>query len=237
MPSARRIIAPMFLAVACTAGHLSAQDNQDAIWRPVDQTVADLDLRATSLRRVEPGVGVFGQSGALYNRGDPSFGYDGRGLPLSQQYQLRQPGYTAWLDRPDYLVVDLRGTLNRNVAASTDGHYLNMVPPNTVFDLVPRGDVPVVPYMDPYDDGWGLDRVNTRITGEIGGEVTGDPSVRPLIAPPRAHRLPEHLMARRKAHADAEAEQADQTQASQAQEEEPVATEPVESDSGDTSEP
>ncbi len=211
MPSACRYAPIWILAVFNTAGYLSAQNNQAAQWRPVDQTVSDLDLRAASARRVEQGIGVYGQSGSLYQRGDLPPGYDGLGQPLTQQYQLRQPGYTAWLDRPDYLVSDPFGELKLNVAPGQGGGAIGLIPPNTVFDLVPHAQTPFVPYTEPYDDGWDMGLVNTRYRGLVDGMVTGDPAAQKLLTPPRAHRLPEHLIAARKARAAARAQTAEQT--------------------------
>lgn len=199
MPSASRYAPMMLLAALCVPGYLSAQTNRDAQWQPVDQTVSDLDLRAASTRRVEQGIGVYGQSGSLYYRGDRPAGYDGFGQPLTQQYQLRQPGVTAWLDRPDYLVIDQQGEMKLNITPGPGGGAIGMVPPNTVFDLVPRAQTPIVPYAEPYGDGWDLNSVNTRYHGA----VTGDPAAQQSLPPPRAHRLPEHLIAERKARAAA----------------------------------
>lgn len=202
----------MVLALFGPAGHLSAQNNQVAQWQPVDQTVSDLDLRAASMRRVEQGIGVYGQSGYLYHRGDlpPGYapGYDGLGLPLTQQYQLRQPGFTAWLDRPDYLVVDQNGEMKLNVSPIQGFGAVGLIPPNAVFDLVPRGQAPFVPYTEPFNDGWDLNRVNTRYQGV----VTGDPEVQEPPSPPRAHRLPDHLIAERKARAAARAQTPEETE-------------------------
>lgn len=217
MPSACRYAPIWILAVFNAAGYLSAQDNQAFQWRPVDQTVSDLDLRAASTRRVEQGIGVYGQSGSLYQRGDlpPGYapGYDGLGQPLTQQYQLRRPGFTAWLDRPDYLVSDPFGDLKLNVAPGQGGGAIGLIPPNTVFDLVPRAQQPFVPYTEPYDDGWDPGLVNTRYRGLVDGVVTGDPAARMLLTPPRAHRLPEHLIAARKARAADRGQNTEETQA------------------------
>lgn len=219
------------LAVASAAGHLSAQDGRDILWQPVDQAVSDLDLRAASTRRVEQGIGVYGQSGSLYRRDDLSPGYDdGLGQPFSQQYQLRRPGFTAWLDRPDYLVRDPLGELKLNVSPGQDGRYIDLIPPNTVFDLVPHTQASAVPYVDPYSDGWDENRLDTRYDGV----VTGDPAVQTL-PPPRAHRLPEHLIAQREARAAAEATPKDD--ARDAAEHVAGESEPDSAESTDTSEP
>jgi hypothetical protein len=216
MPSTSRNILPTLLYLACAAGPLSAQDNQPADWQPVDQTVSDLDLRAASLRYVEQGIGVYGQSGSLYHRSSTDSGWMGLGQPLSQTYQLRQPGYTAYIDRPDYLVVDRQGEVRLNVAPSQDGRFQDLIPPNTVFDLVPRTQIPVTQYNSGYSEGW----IDPYLSTRINGLVTGEPTVQPLLATPIAHRLPPHLIKAREERA---------AEATEAQKEAPQATdEPVE---------
>lgn len=205
MPSASRYVPILILTASSAAGYVFAQDIQGDPWRPVDQTVGDLDPNAVSTRRVEQGISVYGQSGSLYHRSDLSAGYNGLGRPLTQQYQLRQPGFTAWLDQPDYLVSDPHGEIKVNISPVHGGGAIGLIPPNTVFDLVPQTQT-VIPYAA-YDDGWDLSRVNTRYYGVISGVVTGNPEAQELPPPPRAHRLPEHLIAARKARAAAALEQ------------------------------
>src|SRR5690606_14377569 len=142
-----------------------AQDNQGDTWQPVDQTVSDLDPRAVSTRRVEQGISVYGQSGSLYQRSDMSSGYNGLGQPLTQQYQVRQPGFTAWIDQPDYLVSDTLGETRLNISPVHTGGAIGLIPPNTVFDLVPHTQV-TIPFAA-YDDGWNLSRVSTRYQGLV----------------------------------------------------------------------
>lgn len=212
MTRVRRYAPMMMLGLLWPAGYLSAQDDQVAQWQPVDQTVSDLDLRAASTRRVEQGIGVYGQSGSLYQRGDlppgyaPGYasGYDG----LGQQYLLRQPGFTAWMDRPDYLVLNDNGEFRLNISPGQGGGAVGLIPPNTVFDLVPHGQTPFIPYALPYDDGRDPNSVNTRYHGV----VTGDPLAQEPLPPPRAHRLPDHLIAERKARAAARAQTLDETE-------------------------
>ncbi len=214
MPRVCRTILQAALALGCGADMALSQEAQPVFWEPVDQTVADLDLRAVSSRHVEQGIGVFGQSGSLYHRSDTDQ-WQTLGQPLSHTYQLRRPGYTAYIDRPDYLVVDLQGEINLNVAPSDDGNFLNLVPPNTVFDLVYRPATPT-----PVNDAW-LDgpATSTRIDGQFHGRVTGEPTPSPLLFQPvTAHRLPDHLLKAREARrAEAEAE-AEKQQAEEANE-------------------
>lgn len=202
MPSATRISCLMVLGLVGITRLTAAQDAQPILWRPVDQTVSDLDLRAASSRYVEQGIGVFGQSGSLYRRTDTGPGWLNPGESLSQQYQLRQPGYTAWIDRPDYLVIDQTGEMRRNAAPSADGHYLNLIPPNTVFDLVPLSQAPVVSYPTYYETVGYNTRLEMRIDGMVHGEVTGSPIAPSLMLPPKAHRLPAHLIKQRQERAN-----------------------------------
>ncbi len=207
MPHASRYILLTILSLACAVGPLSAQNNQATDWQPVDQTVSDLDLRAVSTRHVEQGIGAFGQTGSLYQRSATDTAGSGLGQPLSQRYQLRRPGYTAYLDKPGYLVIDQQGEMNLNVAPSADGHYLDLVPPNTVYELVYRPNAPV-PYYDPlYDLDYGNPLTSTRIDGLFHDEVTGEGNELLLPPLPIAQRLPPHLIRERELRA-AEARQA-----------------------------
>ncbi len=179
-------------AQLAVSGSAFGQDSQPVAWEPVDQTVADLDLRATSLRHVEQGISVYGQSGTLYRRTDTDSNWLTAGAPLSQQYMMRRPGFTAYIDQPDYLVIDQTGELSLNHAPSADGHYLSLIPPNTVFDLsYPTDQTARYNY-----DLWPRpNQVIGDASTRYDGRVTGDPSiVEPLPEPPIAHRLPQHLI-------------------------------------------
>lgn len=207
MPHASRYILTMTLGLMCTAGSVSAQSDQTTDWQPVDQTVSDLDLRATSSRYVEQGIGVYGQTGSLYQRPGNGVGLSGQGQPLSQMYQLRKPGYTVYLDQPEHLVIDRQGALGRNVSPSADGHFISLIPPNAVFDLVHHAQTPVPLYDVWYDSSLSNFHMNTRIDGVIDGEVTGE-SAELLLPPlPIAQHLPPHLVRERELRA-AEARQA-----------------------------
>jgi hypothetical protein len=196
MPRASRLILRAVFVTTVVANLSFALADESIQWDPVDQSVSDLDLRATSTRLVEQGIGVYGQAGSLYRRSGAGSQWSDTGQPLTQQYQLRMPGVTAWLDRPDYLVVDPLGEMKLNVAPSQDGQFIDLIPPNTVFDLAPPTRGGFVPYPDIYDDGMGSTRINSRIDGWGDTPVTSQPVQvwRPM---PRGHRLPPHLMAER----------------------------------------
>ncbi len=198
MPHASRHLLLTVLVSALGAYTTSTYGQDDTQWQPVDQTVSDLDLRAQSSRRVEQGIGVFGQTGSLYQRPNTGQGWFINGQQVTQQYQLRQPGFTAWIDRPDYLVRDPLGELRLNIAPSQDGRFIDLVPPNTVFDLSPNTPRAFIPYAESYDPARLSPRVDTRIDGWIGTPLGQNPlAVPPIPSPPTANRLPPHLMAQR----------------------------------------
>ncbi len=224
MPRVTRHI--LFVAVIAGVGGSpsSARSDADLNWVPVDQTVSDLDLRATSSRRVEQGIGVYGQTGSLYRRTDLNPRSFSTGQVLTQRYQLREPGVTAWFDRPDDLVRDPLGELRLNVAPFLDGQFIDLVPPNTVIDLVPDAYRGFVPYDDSLAGGGEDTRINTRIDTRIGDPIGAwtQPVLDALPAfppPPKAHRLPVLR----------QAEQADQEAGSQPRDD-AVEPEPIEED-------
>jgi len=203
MPRANHLSPLLCLLVAVAADTPSVNAEEVTPWHPVDQTVGDLDLRAASSRRVEQGIGVFGQTGSLYQRPNDGQGWYLNGQEVTQQYQLRQPGFTAWVDRPDYLVQDALGEFSLNSAPALDGEFIDLVPPNTVFDLSNAAQQVFIPYADENDPN--SPRINTRIDGWAD---TNDDSGGIRFQPPVAHRLPPHLIARR---AEQRAEESDES--------------------------
>lgn len=195
MTTGRTILLAGALALSGTVSSTEAQPGAE-VFVPVDQTVSDLDLRAGSLRHVEQGIGVYGQTGYLYRRQRIDPWSLGSGQPLTQQYLLRQPGFTAWIDRPDYLVRDELGELRLNVSPAQDGQFLGLIPPNTVFDLTPPTTVGLSFDSRPMSDGWFDMRINTRMDGlidtrlstEISGQVGGS-SVWSFPPPPKGYKL------------------------------------------------
>jgi hypothetical protein len=192
MLNRRAILLAIALGLWCAVTPTNGQ-----AFTPVDQTVGDLDLRARSLRHVEQGIGEFGQSGSLYRRQGFNPWSVGSGQPLTQQYQFRQPGVTAWIDRPDYLVLDEFGQLRMNTSPAQDRRFLGLIPPNTVFDLT----LPVTVRLDPdaraIAEGWRDTRINTRINGTINTRYSvetssriGDLIGRTFPLPPRAYKVP-----------------------------------------------
>jgi hypothetical protein len=110
---------------------------------PVDQAVGDLDLLSTSTRRVEWGLRSNGEQTSLFRLdAKASQALTGRSLGAVNQapgYMRVAPGFAASMDRVDYLVRESNGptrlTLNR--APKSDGEFIEIIPPNTVFILSP----------------------------------------------------------------------------------------------------
>jgi len=196
MFTARTLLVLLALVWLGSISTTSAQPESE-VFLPVDQAVGDLDRRSTSLRHIEQGIGVFGQAGALYRRQGLDPWSAGNGQPLAQQYQFRQPGFTAWIDQPEYLVLDEFGEMRTNASPSQDGQFLGLIPPNTVFDLTP----PTVGGWSPQDRaadvGWRDTRISPRIEGRIGTRLSGDGSSQvsnppgwSFPPPPKAYHVP-----------------------------------------------
>ena len=102
--------------------------------QPVDQAVADLDSLAVSLRHVEVGLRSDGGQTNLFR----AVGRPGQ-LGQTQYYRVGQ-GFTARVSRPDYLVLQNVGgkpQLRLNIAPRVDGEFVELIPPNTVFEIAP----------------------------------------------------------------------------------------------------
>ncbi len=115
--------------------------------QPVDRAVGDLDPRATSFRRVEPGLAVHSRAAAL--RTVDRAGWQQRGgvpidpltgLPLPQGFVYEAPGFRAYMPQAEYVVRSPTDpySADRNVAPAADGQYVTVAPANMVYDLVPR---------------------------------------------------------------------------------------------------
>ncbi len=174
-------------------------------YRPVDQTVEDLDPLAVSQRMVQPGGGVFSDRVSMYRPLDP-YQLDPFGRPATQSYIYEQPGVRAWVSRPDYLVVvddsnPRKPLFNLNTKPVRDGAYVELISPGAVFDLtypVQRSSMDRHPELDTRLDyrldpriGSPLNTAGTEMPPPIlgyGNPMVLDPSV---AAPPRVVRQPE----------------------------------------------
>ena len=98
----------------------------------VDQAVEDLDLMATSMRRVPRGLRVEGEHTSLFKLNPGPSG-------SAVYYRLGQ-GFIARFERMDYAV--FRGKdLHLNISPEHDREFIELVPPNMVFDLRPLKEV------------------------------------------------------------------------------------------------
>ena len=158
---------------------------------PVDRTVGDLDPHAASQRWVDPAQAAFAPGAQLYLEGfGPTGSGDnaaaGLGLPaanphtgltMAGQFRYQAPGVQAWMDRPDYLVqTGPGGQYSLNVSPLREGAALALIPPNTVFNLIPPDqlDSPAPAELD--DAAAGPDhrldrRVDTRIDARVDGQA------------------------------------------------------------------
>ncbi len=140
-----------------------------ADWTPVDQTVSDYDPTQVSLRRMEPGIGVFARQ-TLYEptrpatwsaMGVPTVGGE-YGLALPSEYMYRAPGINAMVVKPEYLV--RTGPKPEDIAYNkvpvAEEHYLTLASPGMVYNLIPQLNEPAV---TPVSDGWQDTRVDGRL--------------------------------------------------------------------------
>jgi hypothetical protein len=112
----------------------------------VDQAVGDLDPLSESIRRIDPAVGRDLNTGRI-RLIQPTNREDGFGLRLgfdAGYYEYRAPGVRAVFQRPDYLTRNRDGQVVLNQTPATDGEYLELIPPNTVFNLSNPYERPMV---------------------------------------------------------------------------------------------
>lgn len=134
------------VALFCAVAWPAAAQSAAAPGSPVDTNVGDIDPRAASLRRVEPGNAQFSYEArmrvadfsASWNRYAAPAIDPNTGLRHHQQYQYTAPGVRALIDRPAYLVKTDEG-LAINQQPSRDRSEIGLIPANTVFQLtLPR---------------------------------------------------------------------------------------------------
>lgn len=165
----------------------------------VDQAVEDLDRLATSLRHLDRDLHQNGARANLYRIESDS-------ANAGPRYYRVSPGLRAWLDRSDYLVASGHDRLALNMAPRFDGEFVELVPPNTVFDLRPivpqvaLTDVPlshVVLELPPPSN-----LIDARIDTMIGNAVLDHPlegqqNGRSLIGPSGRPAVSSYHMSRR----------------------------------------
>lgn len=138
---------------------------------PVDQGVADMGPNSTSLRRVEAGLRVDGEQTSLF-RLDP--------VDLTQKptYYRVGPGFRARVDRLEYLVIDKDdpGTRRRpnfalNQQARVDGEFVEIIGPNTVFELTLRPAASRMLPPEPLPDARLDAQIDHRLDARVGGPL------------------------------------------------------------------
>ncbi len=153
---ARRVVGSALVVVALSAATLAHADSADAPL--VDRAVSDLDPLATSSRVLDPAFANDLNRARLFELepGDPLTGQ-------RPQFQFVAPGFRATFDRPDYLTLSEDG-ITLNQAPAFDGAFVELIPPNTVFDLtLPQTSEPLEP--TPEMRRW---QVDTRWDARIG---------------------------------------------------------------------
>ncbi len=182
----RNVIATLTVLAVATAGAAAPP----ADWQPVDQAVGDLDPLTSSMRVIQPGLRTIGEQTSLFRVETDAV----TGLTLNKTSYVRVgTGFRARYDRPDYLVIVDRRHFDRNIAPRFDGEFVELVPPNTVYDLTPLPSVtttPAVskfaavgPRIDPRIDG----RIYTGVSGRV---YAGDGRIRPSLRPMLNRRNP-----------------------------------------------
>ncbi len=135
-------------AIASPAGEPNTRWVEPRPLMPVDRTVGDLDPLGVSHRWIDPAQAAFSPGARLYREGYGAGGFGDpgsapapnphTGLMMSGQFRYEAPGVQAWMDRPDYLVrTGPGGQFSYNVAPLREGSALALIPPNTVFNLIP----------------------------------------------------------------------------------------------------
>lgn len=162
-------IAPILVLVFATAA--AAQQQQPAgTWRAVDQAVADLDPLARSMRQIETGLRRIGEQRSLfeYHAAGQSLHFTGE-----RRYVRLGDGFRANVPRLDYLIPISRRDAAMNIAPLRDGVFIELGPPDMVFELDPMSinntSAPPAARVNPTPAGPGpLDlRVDVRIDGRI----------------------------------------------------------------------
>ena len=151
--------------------------------QPVDQAVDDLDPLSVSMRRIEVGLRIDGEQTSLFK----TVGRDSQfGAP---QYYRIGPGFTARVNRMDYLVLrdgGRRPQLDMNISPRVDGEFLELIPADTLFEIQPLGphtlSYPLTFEAQPRGRGqapihtqWRIDNaVDTRIDLRINRRINKD---------------------------------------------------------------
>jgi len=147
-----------------STGAAVAQSVEEMGYRPVDQTVEDIDPLGVSLRKVDPGLLTVGERTNVYRRIVP--GQTPYEQPQSDRLYFVSYGVVAEYDQSQYIYMFDRKGRPAGIAQK--------IPPNTVFHLgLPEQDV--TPTTEPpLNPG----QVSGRVNGEVeAAPPAGDDSV------------------------------------------------------------
>ncbi len=169
----------------------SITDTAAKPWQPVDQTVEDLDPLSAGLRHIDPGNARFSDRVSLYQPITPmswnpveSAIVEGTGINLNRRYQYRIPGMQAFFDQPSYLVKDEWEQYSFNNSPLNEGEYIEFIPADTVFNLIPEHELTPTPrYEQPLDPHFQDNRIDGRLDLRVNGRIE-------LV--PADHAYPSH---------------------------------------------
>jgi len=102
---------------------------------PVDQAIEDLDPLSTSLRVREPGLMLLGQDSSLFEIPADLLDQGAGAGATGRRYYRVGPGYVARVARIDYAIPVGRRSFLVNQQPIEDGDFIELVPPDTVFEL------------------------------------------------------------------------------------------------------
>ena len=158
--------------------------------RTVDQAVEDLDPLATSLRRFDTGLYIYGERRPMFvDSAQPSENNwfvwrDPITDPFAATREIGRkiysrvgPGYYVRFDRPSYLMPltgDPRDGFVPNITPPVDGAFLERIPADAVFDLRPIVSTRLPPpAKNPYriDASVRTQPLNYRVEARIDGRV------------------------------------------------------------------
>lgn len=183
-----RICGLAVCVVLARGSFLTAQDAQPVgQLTPVDQAVGDMDLLSRSLRRPEVGLRQDGEQTSLFMLAPAPDDFRGQAMHSGGEqatYYRVAPGLRARVNRIDYLVRVGRKEYGLNIQPRVDGEFLELIPADAVFELVPMPllspateqtsqDAPPVSQRDAQPWAQGDDR-SAENEGLIRGWYTGE---------------------------------------------------------------
>jgi len=131
---------------------------------PIDPTVDAVDPLAASQRVNDPGIARYSPetrvwrqpAGAAWQSGDPA--------AAGRPYVYRAPGVTAMMARPEHMALTPTGEVLTNAQPFHPDAYVDVIPADTVFSLIPEQDAVAPPPDRMTEDD---PRVDGRIDGRF----------------------------------------------------------------------